>query len=443
MKKRRVHELSHDLNLTNKQLLYLIKHYTNIKVKSHMSSIDDVSITKIINAASIHGDKIKESIGYKEGKYSSSENQPLKFVFDVNRIIEVLNEVSKNSANYSGQILEIDRHTYDKNLEIITSYYARGKLVLVLGAGVSLEHNLPSWNELLQNLLLQSIVSDKSQTIEVANILTNVLSSEFLPNPLIAGRYLNNKFASCSESLAFEKAVRKTVYSNIDMSIESELFKEIRELCITNGKSSKLDSIITYNYDDLLEYYLLKSHDYIPYTSIFAPGMKEIDSSLPIYHVHGFLPRNGDLDTNNSITLSEYIYHEQYSDTYGWNNLVQINKFKDFNCLFIGTSFYDPNLRRLLDISMKLRGNNGIVHYCIKKRYNSEDVKKNFKVYLEERKDLLVDSIKDTFDLDEATKSLIDIIEDYEISDAQSFGVDIVWVDDYDEIPEKLRQIRT
>lgn len=85
------------------------------------------------------------------------------------------------------------------------------------------------------------------------------------------------------------------------------------------------------------------------------------DKKLKIYHVHGFLPQDGDIGAGNKITLGEFVYHEQYNNIYSWNNIVQINKFRDNTCLFIGTSLTDPTIRRLLDIAKSQKKQKSII----------------------------------------------------------------------------------
>lgn len=144
--------------------------------------------------------------------------------------------------------------------------------------------------------------------------------------------------------MPFDEAVRTAIYDEIDLKKNSNTINEIVNLCVAPGKSPNLDSIITYNYDDLIEYHIKKLKIDVPVKSVFDIGMNPTKKELPIYHVHGFLPQNENLQEHNKVTLSEDVYHQQYSDIYSWNNIVQINKFRDCKCLFIGISFTDPNL---------------------------------------------------------------------------------------------------
>lgn len=170
--------------------------------------------------------------------------------------------------------------------------------------------------------------------------------------------------------------------------------------------------------------------------------MKHEQHELPIYHVHGYLPQKGQITSKNKVVLSEDGYHQQYTDVYDWSNLIQINKFKDSNCLFIGISFSDPNLRRLLDIAKNERGDDEIHHYCFKKKHDSKSVKTRLEKLLSENNDLLDEKARADMGLDEVVSDLIELMEKFEENDALSFGVGIIWIDSYDDIPNLIKTIR-
>jgi len=347
--------------------------------------------------------------------------------------------------------------------------FERENLVLVLGAGVSRPYNIPTWNELLQGLLLTSLPKDTSNwqftdPVTVAKLFAAV----FQPTPLIAARYLRLTFAQDGSSESFEQKVREVLYATAASAPDSATMKEIRQLCVAPSKSPNLDSIITYNFDDVLERCLSGLEIEIPYTSIHTVGQVAERGSIPIYHVHGFLPRAGSLQPDHRITLSEDVYHEQYSDIYSWSNMVQINKFREKTCLFIGTSFSDPNLRRLLDIAHRQRGKEGIHHYLIKLRYAAAAVRDSLLALPKELKAQALQQLargaagvgtpdgeaaslpmpesdsSTPFKAEAATMagSLIQLMERFEERDAASFGVGIIWITRHDQIAPLLRAIR-
>lgn len=338
----------------------------------------------------------------------------------------------------------VEHHSQQAQIAKLSEYYQRERLVLVFGAGVSIEHGLPDWNTLLQKLLLSTIAKDTHVTPDKSMILAKAYTALFLPNPLIAARYLYNfyKQAYAHDQLAFEKAIRQSIYEELNLTKDSALMKEIQKFCIAAGKSPNLDCIITYNYDDLVERYLTEIGVDLPFRSIYAAGMNPLQDELPIYHVHGYLPPDGELTEKNRVTLSEDFYHQQYSDVYGWSNLVQINKFKDFNCIFVGMSFSDPNFRRLLDIARMQRGDTDIHHYHFRKHYDAKAIEEQLKTYLDEHKDVLDEKERAKLKLSDAVKYLVQISERFEENDALSFGVGTIWVKEYPDIPKLLSKIR-
>jgi hypothetical protein len=131
-----------------------------------------------------------------------------------------------------------------------------------------------------------------------------------------------------------------------------------------------------------------------------------------VYHVHGFLPRTGKLDPDADLVFSEDAYHSQFIDPFSWSNLIQLNKLTQNTCLFVGISLTDPNMRRLLDVAWRKNPNKTLSHYIIKRlpRFADGDL------------------------LDEVSKLL-------EEQDANALGLNVVWIDEFRELPAVLREI--
>lgn len=350
----------------------------------------------------------------------------------------LLNEEIKLSKKSLQDTLSISKTGKNVIFKKLSQAYTEDKLVFVLGAGVSIDFAVPSWNDLLQKLMVLTIDNKDSESM---SLMFNKL---FSPNPLISGRYLQNNINESQKS--FEQSVREALYTNVDKSIESKLFDEIVHYCAAPGKSPNLDSIITYNFDDILEERISKIKIKVPFRSIFGVGMHFNNGELPIYHVHGYLPEKGKLGKNNNITLGEDIYHQQYTDIYSWNNIVQINKFRDNTCLFIGTSLTDPNMRRLLDIAHKQKGDSKNSHYIFRERENIEQIKEKFSELLKENNNTVDNKLLSENNKSKIDKTILFMKEMYEgfiEKDFESFGVKTIWLNSYDEIPEYLNNIRT
>jgi len=317
-----------------------------------------------------------------------------------------------------------------KNL--IRAFEAR-KLVFVMGAGVSLPYGLPDWNTLLQKLLLSIQVGET----DAAEFFAGVLR----PSPLVAARYIRNHFRRPVEerSPQFESAVRKVLYEGIRERYQSPLMRELCALILAPAGSPMLDSVISYNFDDILETSLRDLGErigiQIPFRPIFAPGQPVQPNELPIYHVHGYLPRAGELGLEHYITLGESDYHQQYIKQYSWENLVQVNAFINSTCLFVGTSFTDPNLRRLLDIAREHYKDEGVRHYLIRKTPATEAM-------MEQLKAMPARAGLKKADYENAVRKMAAMQMSFEESDAHSFGVEVIWVQEYDEIPQIVRSIR-
>jgi len=280
-----------------------------------------------------------------------------------------------------------------------------GRLTLVCGAGVSVGAGIPTWYQLLLKLLefmMKKISNDHS--ISLGDLTADDFANRYAPSSLIVGKYLKNNLGN-----DFLNEVRSALYSTQPTSCE--IIDAIADLARPQREGKPLDSIITFNFDSLIEENLSESN--IQFSAIYNEGMKNTSNELPIYHVHGYLPRNGRLPKDANIVFSEDSYHSQFIEPFSWSNLIQLNKLSHNTCLFIGLSLTDPNLRRLLDVAARKNPERSLNHYIIKKIPNhseSNDTIDELAIFLEEQ-------------------------------DANELDLNVIWVDKFDEIPRVLKDI--
>lgn len=232
------------------------------------------------------------------------------------------------------------RNDRDRTMEHAKVSIAENNFSLFLGAGVSMSANLPCW----WNLLAGMINRCKQGIFKEADLdqLTKVCCN----SSIVMGRFIRMIMESKSNEEEFYQCLHEALYNGVD-SYSSPLITEICHLI--QFKRQQAQSIITYNFDDVMER-ALKSCGIGNY-SIF--GQNQPQQLFPIYHVHGFVPFENKENIKSLPVLSEEEYHRVYANSYNWSNVEQIHALSRTTCLFIGLSMTDPNLRRLLDIANK------------------------------------------------------------------------------------------
>ena len=186
-------------------------------------------------------------------------------------------------------------------------------------------------------------------------------------------------------------------------------------------KQRYVSSIITFNYDDLVEKAMEKKS--IPYVSIVNDKKYEL-GKLPIVHVHGILSQD---EPNPLPILSEEAYHKLYDTFNSITNVEIVHALYRNTCIFIGLSMTDPNLRRLLE-SVRIKKTENIFHYAIMPEvsldYSNWDAASPTRYYKESKKKN-----------EEFRKRQERVFE--------SLGIKIIWFPQgkYEEIPKILRKI--
>lgn len=248
----------------------------------------------------------------------------------------------------------------DAALDSLSSAYTKGDLTLYLGAGVSVGSGLPTWDKLVLAMYFSAL---NKQSLGNWHLPPNYLFAiaewhlEQAQEPLeITARKIRRYYEDDED---FLQHLWETLYAGFldtyagsfigreDSAIHTgnETLDAVSRLCKENVPGKKgVKSVITYNYDSLLEIAL---GDY-PFQSIDrAEPLKQ--GRLPIYHVHGYVPLDVAKSAAHNIVFTEEQYHQSAKDAYSWANLVQIQCLSSSTGLMIGLSLADRNMRRLCD----------------------------------------------------------------------------------------------
>ncbi|KEZ94557.1 SIR2 family protein [Nonlabens ulvanivorans] len=341
----------------------------------------------------------------------SNEDLSLKILSNIGK--EVFNQTIEYAKKSSDDwILE-----RDQKLVKLKKAYENDEIILMLGAGASKDAGVPSWNELLKKLNLSIInekISDKltiAEKDEIADELVSIQNGA----PIVSASYIRSALGE-----NFKNEIKKALYRTVKPIKDQPLLETISKLAQPRRRKVGIESIITYNFDDLLEKHLKKNG--VEFKSMYREADQEEMTKLPIYHVHGFIPRDEKLYTNldqSVLVFSEDGYLQMQSDPYSWSNIVQIKALREKTCVLIGLSGIDPNLRRLFSIHSEKY--DGCKHYILLEREIKSTIISKSKKYQEFSK-LHHKIQEDTFN---------------------KIGLNVIWYEDHKEVPSLLEKLRT
>ncbi|MBD5224791.1 MAG: hypothetical protein HDS68_02335 [Bacteroidales bacterium] len=360
----------------------------------------------------------KDMVVWGRNKVEWLIEQNLEFANSIVRNLFKL-EIEKRVKNTNGNWKE-DRK---RRLDAVKSAYRSGDFSLMLGAGVSRSAELPDWDELLQ-ILYSNMVGQLFNEEGIAEEMLGKITDKFISinkgSALAVARYLKAGLTEEEAQIGFVAAVKKALYSKGNSS--SRLIESIRGLCIPKRSGAKVKSVITYNFDSLIEEAF--SEVKLEYHTIYRDEVQHGAEELPVYHVHGYIPRSGTMTDDSHIVFSEDAYHKVYSDPYHWSNLVQLSTLRENTCLMVGLSLTDPNLRRLLEIAAQKQSKH-IRHFAFLQRLTPEKLNEENDNQLDEN---IVSKILDKHH----------VIQERMM---ESLGIRIIWYENYKEIPTLLDSI--
>jgi SIR2-like domain len=222
---------------------------------------------------------------------------------------------------------------------LIEQFAAVNDVTVLVGAGASMEAGLPSWEALIQSLLVTVAKGQKGLSEPGLRCawVERVMDREDL---LAAGAVVE---AMAKEPL--DELVPAHLYGPDGPAgyLPGPIAHQVANLRACYG--DRLE-ILTTNYDDLIERALVAAgtsssrlRSYCQYRS----RDKRAAGTVAVTHLHGIAGRDGP----KGIVLTEKHYHRMQLGP-SWQERLVTERLEASSCLFVGMSLADPNLVRYL-----------------------------------------------------------------------------------------------
>lgn len=343
---------------------------------------------------------------------------------------------------------EVEKRKIAQVSELCRLYRSSEQIDLVLGAGVSKNSGVPLYLEMA--LLIAKYARDAGLMPDAPPAAVAFLEKQLgrlnleSPSEIVCQVkpeevfLFVNKYLYGNKDKILKELVQKTLYKNIKSvsrrlvgrqtyQQNSTLDSIIRFCAVLGGlervpasrhkiePNPKVHAILTTNYDCLLEASFATKFRYLlkPVGREDSSETRKGQRLIPVYHIHGYVsvfpPRNIDKDWETpKLVIAEDDYFRTFYNPNGFTDSQALRFFRQRPCLFIGSAMTDMNLRRFLYIAAN-------------ERTSSVSSPKHFAILRTEG------DLKDEF-----TQSIL-----------QAYGVEAIWINNYDEIDDILGQVYT
>ncbi len=322
----------------------------------------------------------------------------------------------------------------DRSLEgwkLLRERYRERGLVLALGAGVSAGCGLPSWPELLFRIGETCFPSHGRETVQQLIDAGRTL-------PAIAGileskrpgdaNFLDLLQKALYRDFPFREAIQKEAeHEQLARFVQerNSTMRAVAAFCAQRGPSrprfqanEQVRAVVSFNVDSVLRAYARARYGVYLFRTIEAVAKLNRTGRIPIYHMHGLLKfyrnRRQLEEESTPCVFTEAQYFDFFNRPHSLFNYTFLYLLREYNCLFIGMSMNDENIRRLL-------------HYSTAERRQFAAARGDTAL---ERKALRHFAI-----LKRGATRRLDDLTDISL---RRLGTRVLWIQDFEEIPERL-----
>jgi hypothetical protein len=320
-----------------------------------------------------------------------------------------------------------------------------GRLVLFLGAGVSMDYGLPPWRSLVLDLLFEHVADNsplRNLAINYRRAVSDWLADQLAYGPTVLSRliedYVLRRYPADRARAEFLKKIQSSLYEAMRKPRGRTALRAVAELIAS--KRARIPAVITFNFDDLLEQELERLS--VPHQPVYSVERPK-QNRLPVIHAHGYIPQKGKPPVAK-IVFTERDYHALTEGVFHWALTEVVWQLRHHTVLFIGLSMSDPNLRRLLDAALTP---GQPPHYQLQKRHQvPADSWNTVWPQLESRAREW--RLKFQKGIEKESGQLLEVLQNSlqqaDNFDSQLFsemGVNTIWINDYKLIPKVLDEI--
>jgi predicted Zn-dependent protease with MMP-like domain len=216
-----------------------------------------------------------------------------------------------------------------------------GSLRLFLGSGVSRAFGLPDWRE----LILRVLGKDRDRRFRERTKSKSIQELQSLIDSID------------TDDDKFRDRVRDALYRDVnETSLVPQLQRSPLLLAVgalmTGVTRGRVTSVVTYNYDDLLEQYMLMLGLTVCVRTMPSDLSRRAD--IVLNYVHGRVPQRESVVTSPSrILLSEDSYSDRRSEIdEGWSDYIQHGLHSKI-ALFLGLSGDDGTIKDVMRRSQR------------------------------------------------------------------------------------------
>jgi hypothetical protein len=269
------------------------------------------------------------------------------------------------------------------------------RLGLCLGAGVSMDFEIPSWKKLIERIAEEESVNGVKllQASESLTAQSQFLYQKYVQSLPKMEEHEDEVIRERRIQTGWLKLVHKCLYAtaktdDADLSAHPYLW----DLAPLIKRSAMT---INYNFDDTVERMLYQQNRErgVPtgedkgFEVIWQPTAQFRRNHGVVYHPNGFLPLQTIDGLSEQVVFMEQEFADQLVDVSAGHYVSLLSHLAKHTIVFIGLSMSDANLKHLLRISARSNPGNFHyhVHWCRESKPNTEEQNAirtaNFSVY--------------------------------------------------------------